>query len=110
MTVLLQYKGKLYKYTIEPGKHDVGWLIDFLQKELERVDPNQKGVFLGVKTTTFSVPIDYLLSLKTLAVKTISDFQASLVVEPIYQVPRDNKRVSLRDFDFIKCIGHGGFS
>lgn len=60
-----------------------------------------------------SVLLDVLLSRRELPLSLLKQYpEQPIQVEPLFSLPRDAKqtRVGLKDFDFIRCIGSGGFS
>ncbi|CAD8051958.1 unnamed protein product [Paramecium sonneborni] len=59
-------------------------------------------------TVTKNIPYDYYLSLPDLP---LNIFQGIILqLQPQYAQPQATKRVGLKDFNLIKCIGVGGFS
>jgi hypothetical protein len=64
----------------------------------------------GIRTSNANAPIDYLLSRRNLPLTVLSSYNLSLAIEPILHPPREQRKVTLHDFDFLRCIGHGGFS
>ncbi|CAK70461.1 unnamed protein product (macronuclear) [Paramecium tetraurelia] len=106
MTIVLQYKNFRQKYAIDISMNKIQWLIDFVKQEL--------GIPIqGIRTTGISIPVDFILSKPDKPLSLLSGFPIQpLQIEPIIMNPNEPKaaRVTLKDFEFIRCIGMGGFS
>lgn len=68
---------------------------------------------IGIKTANISIPVDFILSKPERPLNLLGNCpNQPLMIEPVLYPDNDPKtpRVSLKDFEFIRCIGMGGFS
>jgi hypothetical protein len=59
------------------------------------------------------VLVDYVLSKRNLPMTLLTQYpEQPIMIEPIMGLPKELKstKVGLKDFEFIRCIGSGGFS
>jgi serum/glucocorticoid-regulated kinase 2 len=78
---------------VDSSKNNIGWLIDFMGRELEQLDPNVRGLYIGVKTVNISVPVDYLLARRSLQLSVLQGFTSQLAIEPVFcPVPQQQIR------------------
>ncbi|CAD8055386.1 unnamed protein product [Paramecium primaurelia] len=73
---------------------------DSIQQELNKICQFQ--------TVSKNVPYDYYLTLNELTLDVFKGI--TLQIQPFYSQTIQTKRVGLKDFTLIKCIGVGGFS
>jgi hypothetical protein len=59
---------------IDPTKNTIAWLLDFISKELTNIDTGLRGHFVGIRTHNVSVPVDYLLSRKSLPLMVLFEY------------------------------------
>ncbi|CAD8070349.1 unnamed protein product [Paramecium primaurelia] len=112
--IILQFKSLKQKMTIDISTNKIQYLVELIKEELNKkfVD-NDSLQIIGIKTYNISIPIDYILSSIDRPLSLLSNCpNQPLIIEPILQTEQENRlsRVCLRDFEFIRCIGMGGFS
>ncbi|CAD8062320.1 unnamed protein product [Paramecium sonneborni] len=73
---------------------------DSIQLELNKISQFQ--------TVSKNIPYDYYLTLNNLTMQVFKGI--TLQIQPYYSQSIQTKRVGLKDFTLIKCIGVGGFS
>ncbi|CAD8069240.1 unnamed protein product [Paramecium sonneborni] len=97
---LIQQIGSIEKQFTKLGGGTGSTDGDSIQQELNKI--NQ---FL---TVSKNIPYDYYLTLNNLTLEVFKGL--TLELQPFYSQPIQTKRVGLKDFSLIKCIGVGGFS
>ncbi|CAD8090358.1 unnamed protein product [Paramecium sonneborni] len=112
--IILQYKSLKQKMTIDISINKISQLLELIKVELfKKIVENDSLQIIGIKTYNISIPIDYILSQIDRPLSLLSNCPIQpLIIEPIIQMEQENRqsRVCLRDFEFIRCIGMGGFS
>ncbi|CAD8045285.1 unnamed protein product [Paramecium primaurelia] len=74
--------------------------VDQIQQELNKICQFQ--------TVSKNIPYDYYLTIPDLTLDVFKGI--TLQLQPLYTQPITTKRVGLKDFTLVKCIGVGGFS
>ncbi|CAD8163908.1 unnamed protein product [Paramecium pentaurelia] len=113
IAIIVQYKQFKQKMTIDISTNKISWLVETIRKELINHFGNSCQPIIGIKTANISIPVDYILSNIERPLSLLSNCPIQpVILEPIINVEQELKqtRVSLRDFEFIRCIGVGGFS
>ncbi|CAD8082549.1 unnamed protein product [Paramecium primaurelia] len=113
LTLILQYKLIKIKLQIELSTQNIQHLVDIVRQEINNNFQNCKQKIIGIQTCNLSIPTDYILSMTEKPLLILEGCQIKpLVIEPIFEIENDIQisKVSLKDFEFIKCIGMGGFS
>ncbi|CAD8205925.1 unnamed protein product [Paramecium octaurelia] len=112
--IILQFRSFKQKMTIDISTNKISHLVELIKDELNKkfVDNDSLSI-IGIKTYNISIPIDYILSSIDRPLSLLSNCpNQPLIIEPILQAEQENRssRVCLKDFEFIRCIGMGGFS
>ncbi|KAM3129187.1 hypothetical protein pb186bvf_018742 [Paramecium bursaria] len=113
LTIVIVYKTFKQKYAIDISFNKIQWLIDFVKQEVLKALGTSAPQIIGIKTANISIPIDYILSKPDMHLNLLADSpQQPLMIEPVLYPDNESKapRQSLKDFEFIRCIGMGGFS
>ncbi|CAD8081527.1 unnamed protein product [Paramecium primaurelia] len=112
--IILQFKSLKQKMTIDISTNKISHLLELIKQELNKKLTDYDSLsIIGIKTYNISIPIDYILSSIDRPLSLLSNCpNQPLIIEPILQTEQENKqsKVSLKDFEFIRCIGMGGFS
>ncbi|CAD8103316.1 unnamed protein product [Paramecium sonneborni] len=112
--IILQYKSLKQKMTIDISTNKILHLLELIKVELnQKFVENDSLQIIGIKTYNISIPIDYILSSIDRPLSLLSNCPIQpLIIEPMFQMEQENRqsKVCLRDFEFIRCIGMGGFS
>jgi serum/glucocorticoid-regulated kinase 2 len=86
-------------------------LVEFIRAEVTKSEHEQP--MIGVKSYFSSIPLDYILSKLDLPLSILNAFpNHPIIIQPHYAMPKEikSKKVGLKDFEFIRCVGSGGFS
>ncbi|CAD8058949.1 unnamed protein product [Paramecium primaurelia] len=113
MAIIIQYKSFKQKITIDISTNKISWLLDTIKQEIMNHFGNSCQPIIGIKTANISIPVDYILSKIERPLSLLSNCPMQpLIIEPVINIEQELKqsRVSLKDFEFIRCIGVGGFS
>ncbi|CAD8089331.1 unnamed protein product [Paramecium sonneborni] len=113
ITIIIQYKQFKQKMTIDISTNNISWLLETVRQEIVKSLGNQYQQIIGIKTGNSQIPVDYILSKIERPLSLLSNCSIQpLIIEPFMNVEQDLKqsRISLKDFEFIRCIGVGGFS
>ncbi|CAD8049944.1 unnamed protein product [Paramecium sonneborni] len=126
LQIILYYKNSKYYYLFDYANKSTCDLYNYLIQQIASIEKNQTQQGGGIDSTdvdqiqteikkicqfgTISkkVPYDYYLSLSDLSLSVFQGITLSL--QPMYSQPQTTKKVGLKDFQLIKCIGVGGFS
>ncbi|CAD8134349.1 unnamed protein product [Paramecium octaurelia] len=123
LQIILFYKNSKYYYLFDFANQSTCNLYNYLLQQvasIEKSNAQQNGqieddqIQAEIKTICQfctiqkKVPFDYYLSLPDLSLSVFQGITLSL--EPMYSQPQTTKKVGLKDFQLIKCIGVGGFS
>ncbi|CAD8068434.1 unnamed protein product [Paramecium sonneborni] len=113
ITIIVQYKQFKQKMTIDISTNNISWLLETIKQEIMNNFGNSYQPIIGIKTGNISIPVDYILSKIERPLSLLSNCPVQpLIIEPFLNVEQELKqcKVSLKDFEFIRCIGVGGFS
>ncbi|CAD8143598.1 unnamed protein product [Paramecium pentaurelia] len=126
LQIILYYKNQKYYYLFEYANQSTCDLFNYLIQQIASIEKNyvqQDGgtgstdddqIQAEIKkicqfcTIQKKVPFDYYLSLPDMSLLVFQGNTLSL--QPMYSQPQTTKKVGLKDFQLIKCIGVGGFS
>ncbi|CAD8093322.1 unnamed protein product [Paramecium sonneborni] len=113
INLILLCKNIKEKITIDLQQNSIQHLLDLVKQiVLKNFGTTQPSV-IGIKTCNISIPVDYILSKVERPLSLLNSSQLQpLIIEPVFELENEIKtpRVSLKDFEFIRCIGMGGFS
>ncbi|CAD8095078.1 unnamed protein product [Paramecium sonneborni] len=113
LLIILQYKMFRLKLQIETSNKTIQNLIDLVSQEIYKNFKDLQLKIIGIQTYNLYIPIDYILSLSDKPLIIFDNCQIRpLVIKPVFEIENEiqTSKVSLKDFEFIKCIGMGGFS
>ncbi|CAD8161916.1 unnamed protein product [Paramecium octaurelia] len=113
LLLVLQYKMLKIKLQVEVSTQTIQHLVDIVRQEINKYLENFKQKIIGIQTCNLSIPVDYILSMTEKSLLILDQCQIKpLIIEPVFEIENEiqTSRVSLRDFEFIRCIGTGGFS
>ncbi|CAD8117871.1 unnamed protein product [Paramecium sonneborni] len=126
LKIVLVYKGQKYHYFHNVIDQTTDNLYNYLVQQIACIEKSfmKQGGGTGSTeevqiqeeinkicqfyTIQKNIPYDYYLSLPNLPLKVFQGM--TLELQPLISQPLYGKKVSLRDFTLVKCIGVGGFS
>ncbi|CAD8113804.1 unnamed protein product [Paramecium sonneborni] len=126
LKIILVYKGQKYHYYYNFIGQTTDNLYNYLIQQIACIEKSfmKQGGGTGSTeevqiqeeinkicqffTIQKNIPFDYYLSLPNLSLNVFQGM--TLQLQPLLSQPLHGKRVSLRDFMLVKCIGVGGFS
>ncbi|CAD8051183.1 unnamed protein product [Paramecium sonneborni] len=126
LQIILYYKNSKYYYLFDYVNQSTCDLYNYLIQQIASIEKNNTQSCGGTGSTDDDqiqaeikkicqfctvqkkVPLDYYLSLPDLSLSVFQGITLSL--QPLYSQPQITKKVGLKDFELIKCIGVGGFS
>ncbi|CAK72296.1 unnamed protein product (macronuclear) [Paramecium tetraurelia] len=126
LQIILYYKNSKYYYLFDYADQSTCDLYNYLIQQIASIEKhhaqqdggtgstNDDQIQAEIKkicqfcTIQKKVPFDYYLSLSDMSLTVFQGIKLSL--QPMYSQPQTTKKVGLKDFQLIKCIGVGGFS
>ncbi|CAD8067515.1 unnamed protein product [Paramecium sonneborni] len=126
LKIILFYKSQKYNYLFDYQNQTTDNLYNFLIHKIACIEKSFVKLGGGTGSTDEdqiqleinricqfycvqkNVPYDYYLSLPNLPLGVFQGI--TLQLQPLYSQPTSGKRVILKDFTLVKCIGVGGFS
>ncbi|CAD8155093.1 unnamed protein product [Paramecium pentaurelia] len=126
LKIILFYKNQKYNYLFEYQNKTTDNLYNFLIQQIASIEKSFVKQGGGTGSTeedhiqqeinkvcqfycvTKNVPYDYYLSLPNLPLNVFQGI--TLQLQPLIAQQPQGKRVTLKDFTLVKCIGVGGFS
>ncbi|CAK62365.1 unnamed protein product (macronuclear) [Paramecium tetraurelia] len=124
--IILYYKQQKYTYSYEFKNQTTDNLYNYLIQQIACIERSFTKLGSGTgstegdqiqqelnkicqfQTISKNIPYDYYL---TISGQTLDVFKGkTLQIQPFYSQPITTKRVGLKDFTLVKCIGVGGFS
>ncbi|CAD8171299.1 unnamed protein product [Paramecium octaurelia] len=113
INIILLCKSLKEKITIDIQSNSIQYLVDLVKQIISKNFGTTLPTVIGIITCNISIPVDYILSKveRPLSLLNSSHLQP-LIIEPVFALENEIKtpRLSLKDFEFIRCIGMGGFS
>ncbi|CAD8163008.1 unnamed protein product [Paramecium octaurelia] len=113
INVILLCKTHKEKITVDVQQNSIQYLVDLVKQIIMKNFGTTLPTVIGIKTCNISIPVDYILSKVERPLSLLNSIQLQpLIIEPVFALENEIKtpRVSLKDFEFIRCIGMGGFS
>ncbi|CAD8071723.1 unnamed protein product [Paramecium sonneborni] len=126
LQIILYYKQQKYNYLYEYKNQTTDNLYNYLIQQIACIERSFTKLGSGTgstegdqiqqelnkicqfQTVAKNIPYDYYLTIPELTLDVFKGI--TLQVQPLYQQPITTKRVGLKDFTLVKCIGVGGFS
>ncbi|CAD8095638.1 unnamed protein product [Paramecium primaurelia] len=126
LKIILVYKGQKYHYHYNFIGQTTDNLYNYLIQQIACIEKSfmKQGGGTGsteevqiqeeinkicqFQTTQKNIPYDYYLNMHNLPLNVFQGI--TLQLQPLISQPLHGKKVSLRDFTLVKCIGVGGFS